>query len=171
MKKSVEKTVTALEKYIPSEIIVLNEKKIKDIISKTDTDTLHKKFNELNFLYDIFTKGVKEEIIQRIKSADDTNIETSIGNIVLMKRSDIKVENEEELIKVMKNNSISINEVFDEEYEIVNKNPKVLKTLLEKNIIVKVYRLNRDKLKIAMEKYKVIKDSVVIRITEYLRGL
>lgn len=171
MKKSVEKTVTALEKYIPSEILVLNEEKVKNIIAKTDTDTLHKKFNELNFLYDIFTKGVKEEIIKRLKSSGDNNIETTIGNIVLMKRNDIKVENEEELIKIMKKNSIPINEIFDEEYELVNKNPKVLKTLLDKNIVAKVYRLNRDKLKIAIEKYKVIKDSVVTKITEYLRGL
>lgn len=171
MKKTIEKTVTALEKYIPNDILTLNEERIKSIISKTDTDTLHKKLNELNFLYNIFVKGVKEEIIERLKSNNETNIETSIGNIVLMKRTDTKVEDEEELIKIMKNNSIPLNEVFDEEYELVNKNPKVLKTLLNKNIIVKVFRINKDKLKIAMEKYNVIRKSVVTRITEYLKGL
>lgn len=171
MAKTTEKTMSALEKYIPSDIIKLTDDKIRDIVKNTDSDTLHKKFNELNFLYNSFVKSTKEELIERIKKSDSNNIETEIGIITLNTRTDIKVEDETLLEKNLSKLGIDIHEIYDEDYVLVNKNPKVINTLLKKGIITKVYNLNRDKLKIALKKYEKLAEFVKIRVTEFLKGL
>lgn len=167
----------SLEKYIPHDIIQLTKEKVVSIVKQTETNLLHEKYNTLMSFVDMFVDSVKEEIKSRLKSIFDNtgekSIQTDIGKILLINRTDYKLNDEqsEKLINYMKANSIPIETVFDVEYKIVTKNQKIINQLLDKGYVTKTHKLNKDLLKIALEKNPEIKSFIDIKEIEYIKGL
>jgi len=141
--------LTALEKYIPSDVIKLTEENVKALVKKADTNELHERYNTLMGFVKLFGDSVKEEVIERlklqVKKGGETSVVTEIGQITLVKRSNTVIDDFSLEKWIEKQDDMEKSDVFDVRYELVTNNKKVLESLLEKGLVTINWSLNKTK--------------------------
>lgn len=168
-----KKQSNLLQKYFPN--LDVTRESLVEVVSKTDSDTLHEVFSKLDSLLKIFKDIVKDAFIQRIKNfkveSPNEKFTTTVGNISLVSRSNFSLTDEEKFIEFLKKNNIPLYAVYDYSYSVVTKNTKVLKTLLERGYIVEKKTIDWKKVNNVSTVYEGILDFVDNNPTEYLKGL
>ena len=141
--------VTALEKYIPSDVIKLTAENVTALVKKADTNELHIKYNTLMGFVDMFGKAVKEEVVERLKKQVEkggkTFAVTEVGQITLVRRGNVVIDDFSLEKWIEKQEDMKKEDIFDVKYELVTNNKQVLESLLDKGLAIRTWSINKSK--------------------------
>lgn len=161
-----------LAKIIPIEQFELTKKQISEVVKSSETEELHVTYKKMKGFLDIFEKELKASFLERAKTAKENGgrLSTSVGDLIPVEKSNWTF-NTEKILKFAEDNGIADGEIFDVQYEIVTKNPKILDDLLKKGIITKIYKTSVGRWNAITRTFPKLLKFAENKPTEYIKGL
>lgn len=167
--------ILALSKILPTSLLDLTKSQVQDLVKKESSEELHEKYTRLMAFVEMFAPAVKGEIVDRlkkqIKKAGDKSIVTPLGEITLVRKSNTTIDEFSLKKYLRRKRTLGIEAVFEDKYELVTQNKKVLLQLEEKGLVNKTLVLNKTKYAQLKKEHPEFSDFEEDSPTYYLRGL